>query len=36
MEALTVEVQGGGAYDDTFTLRYNSIGKNMYGRTNRI
>jgi hypothetical protein len=29
---IEVDVQGGGAYDDTFTLRYNnSIGKNMYG-----
>jgi hypothetical protein len=29
---IEVNVQGGGAYDDTFTLRYNnSIGKNMYG-----
>jgi hypothetical protein len=29
---IEVDVKGGGAYDDTFTLRYNnSIGKNMYG-----
>jgi hypothetical protein len=35
MELLTVEVKGGGAYDDPFTLRYNnrSIGKDMIWRS---
>jgi hypothetical protein len=33
-DTINIDVKGGGAYDDTFTLRYNnSIGKNMYGKS---